>query len=212
MYQTADRLIALLDKKLKRYINRLDVTGFSELNALTIQNETTELIKRLLKDNEEAFKEIAEDAKAEAAEDIENLTGEKALLIATDSKYVDEVLSRYNEITEYLYYPEADRKRARLSEALIVAVMMQDRMRYHDNLRRFANLWHTQTVQYEIMVTDDTRMDMFKKNGIRKVKWNAEHDEKTCKVCKERDGKIYPIDTVPGKPHYNCRCWLTPVK
>ena len=212
MYQTADRLIALLDKKLKRYINRLDVTGFSELNALTIQNETTELIKRLLKDNEEAFKEIAEDAKAEAAEDIENLTGEKALLIATDSKYVDEVLSRYNEITEYLYYPEADRKRARLSEALIVAVMMQDRMRYHDNLRRFANLWHTQTVQYEITVTDDTRMDMFKKNGIRKVKWNAEHDEKTCKECKERDGKIYPIDAVPGKPHYNCRCWLTPVK
>jgi SPP1 gp7 family putative phage head morphogenesis protein len=212
MYQTADRLIALLDKKLKRYINRLDVTGFSELNALTIQNETTELIKRLLKDNEEAFKEIAEDAKAETAEDIENLTGKKALLIATDSKYVDEVLSRYNEITEYLYYPEADRKRARLSEALIVAVMMQDRMRYHDNLRRFANLWHTQTVQYEITVTDDTRMDMFKKNGIRKVKWNAEHDEKTCKVCKERDGKIYPIDTVPGKPHYNCRCWLTPVE
>lgn len=212
MYQTADRLIALLDKKLKRYINRLDVTGFSELNALTIQNETTELIKRLLKDNEEAFKEIAEDAKAEAAEDIENLTGEKALLIATGSKYVDEVLSRYNEITGYLYYPEADRKRARLSEALIVAVMIQDRMKYHDNLRKFANLWHTQTVQYEITVTDDTRMDMFKKNGIRKVKWNAEHDEKTCKVCKERDGKIYPIDTVPGKPHYNCRCWLTPVK
>lgn len=212
MYQAADRLIALLDKKLKRYINRLDVTGFSELNALTIQNETTELIKRLLKDNEEAFKEIAEEAKAEAAEDIENLTGEKALLIATGSKYIDEVLSRYNEITEYLYYPEADRKRARLSEALIVAVMMQDRMKYHDNLRKFANLWHTQTVQYEITVTDDTRMDMFKKNGIRKVKWNAEHDEKTCKECKERDGKIYPIDTVPGKPHYNCRCWLTPVK
>ena len=212
MYQAADRLIVLLDKKLKRYINRLDVTGFSELNALTIQNETTELIKRLLKDNEEAFKEIAEEAKAEAAEDIENLTGEKALLIATGSKYIDEILSQYNEITDYLYYPEADRKRARLSEALIVAVMMQDRMKYHDNLRKFANLWHTQTVQYEITVTDDTRMDMFKKNGIRKVKWNAEHDEKTCKECKERDGKIYPIDSVPGKPHYNCRCWLTPVK
>ena len=211
MYQTADRLIALLDKKLKRYINRLDVTGFSELNALTIQNETTELIKRLLKDNEEAFKEIAEDAIAEAAADIENLTGEQAKRVKADDKYVDEILNQYNEITGYLYYPEADRKRARLSEALIVAVMMQDRMRYHDNLRRFANLWHTQTVQYEITVTDDTRMDMFKKNGIKKVKWNAEHDEKTCKVCKERDGKIYPIDTVPGKPHYNCRCWLTPV-
>ena len=211
MYETADRLIALLDKKLRRYINRLDVTGFSELNALVIQRETTELIKKLLKDNEEAFKKIAEDAIAEAAADIENLTGEQAKRVKADDKYVDEILNQYNEITGYLYYPEADRKRARLSEALIVALMLLDRSKYHDNLRKFANLWHTQTVQYEITITDETRVDIFDRNGIKKVKWNAEHDEKTCKVCRERDGKIYPIDKVPPKPHYNCRCWLTPV-
>ena len=212
MYETADRLIALLDKKLRRYINRLDVTGFSELNALVIQRETTELIKKLLADNKGAFKKIAEDAIAEAAADIENLTGEQAKRIKADDKYVDEILNQYNEITGYLYYPEADRKRARLSEALIVALMLLDRAKYHDNLRKFANLWHTQTVQYEIMITDETRVDIFDRNGIKKVKWNAEHDEKTCKVCRERDGKIYPIDKVPAKPHYNCRCWLTPVK
>lgn len=212
MYETADRLIALLDKKLRRYINRLDVTGFSELNALVIQRETTELIKKLLADNKEAFRKIAEDAIAEAAADIENLTGEEAKRIKADDKYVDEILNQYNEITGYLYYPEADRKRARLSEALIVALMLLDRSKYHDNLRKFANLWHTQTVQYEITITDETRVDIFDRNGIKKVKWNAEHDEKTCKVCRERDGKIYPIDKVPAKPHYNCRCWLTPVK
>lgn len=212
MYETADRLIALLDKKLRRYINRLDVTGFSELNALVIQRETTELIKKLLADNKEAFRKIAEDAIAEAATDIENLTGEQAKRVKADDKYVDEILNQYNEITGYLYYPEADRKRARLSEALIVALMLLDRSKYHDNLRKFANLWHTQTVQYEITITDETRVDIFDRNGIKKVKWNAEHDEKTCKVCKERDGQIYPIDKVPAKPHYNCRCWLTPVK
>lgn len=212
MYETADRLIAILDKKLRRYINRLDVTGFSELNALVIQRETTELIKKLLADNKEAFKKIAEDAIAEAAADIENLTGEEAKRVKADDKYVDEILNQYNEITGYLYYPEADRKRARLSEALIVALMLLDRSKYHDNLRKFANLWHTQTVQYEITITDETRVDIFDRNGIKKVKWNAEHDEKTCKVCRERDGKIYPIDKVPAKPHYNCRCWLTPVK
>jgi SPP1 gp7 family putative phage head morphogenesis protein len=212
MYETADRLIALLDKKLRRYINRLDVTGFSELNALVIQRETTELIKKLLADNKEAFRKIAEDAIAEAAADIENLTGEEAKRVKADDKYVDEILNQYNEITGYLYYPEADRKRARLSEALIVALMLLDRSKYHDNLRKFANLWHTQTVQYEITITDETRVDIFDRNGIKKVKWNAEHDEKTCKVCRERDGKIYPIDKVPAKPHYNCRCWLTPVK
>ena len=212
MYETADRLIALLDKKLRRYINRLDVTGFSELNALVIQRETTELIKKLLADNKEAFRKIAEDAIAEAAADIENLTGEQAKRVKADDKYVDEILNQYNEITAYLYYPEADRKRARLSEALIVALMLLDRSKYHDNLRKFANLWHTQTVQYEITITDETRVDIFDRNGIKKVKWNAEHDEKTCKVCRERDGKIYPIDKVPAKPHYNCRCWLTPVK
>ena len=194
MYETADRLIALLDKKLRRYINRLDVTGFSELNALVIQRETTELIKKLLADNKEVFRKIAEDAIAEAAADIENLTGEQAKRVKADDKYVDEILNQYNEITGYLYYPEADRKRARLSEALIVALMLLDRSKYHDNLRKFANLWHTQTVQYEITITDETRVDIFDRNGIKKVKWNAEHDEKTCKVCRERDGKIYPID------------------
>ena len=177
MYETADRLIALLDKKLRRYINRLDVTGFSELNALVIQRETTELIKKLLADNKEAFKKIAEDAIAEAAADIENLTGEQAKRVKADDKYVDEILNQYNEITGYLYYPEADRKRARLSEALIVALMLLDRSKYHDNLRKFANLWHTQTAQYEITITDETRVDIFDRNGIKKVKWNAEHDE-----------------------------------
>ena len=212
MYETADKLIALLDEKLRRYINRLDVTGFAELNALTVQNETTEMLKRLLKDNEEAFKKIAEDAKAEAATDIENLTGEKAVLIATGSKYIDEILSQYNEITEYLYYPEADRKRSRLSEALIVALMLDSREKYHYQLRKFAHLWHTQTKQYGDTIVDTFREKTFKENGIKYVKWQSEHDDKVCGTCEDMNGKIYKISDIPPKPHYNCRCWIEPIE
>ncbi len=60
-------------------------------------------------------------------------------------------------------------------------------------------------------MVDTARIDTFKKNGIRRVKWQTQEDEKVCEECNERDGKIYPIDNIPTKPHYRCRCWVEPV-
>jgi SPP1 gp7 family putative phage head morphogenesis protein len=44
--------------------------------------------------------------------------------------------------------------------------------------------------------------------GIEEVEWVAEDDSRTCKICRERNGKVYKIDEIPPKPHYNCRCTL----
>lgn len=131
--------------------------------------------------------------------------------ITTDGEYVNGVLKQYNPVTGYLYYSEADRKRARLAEALIAAVLAGLRADYHRELKRFADLWYTQTLQYGENMVDTARIDTFKKNGIRRVKWQTEEDDKVCEECKERDGKIYPIDNIPTKPHYRCRCWVVPV-
>ncbi len=168
-------------------------------------------MKRLLADNKQAYIEIAAGASEEAAEDIKEATGVIVKPIATDGKYVDGILNEYNAVTGYLYYPEADRKRARLAEALIAAVIAGLRADYHKELQKFANLWHTQTLQYGETVVDKTRLDTFKKNGIRRVRWVTQGDEKVCKECKERNGKIYDVDNVPEKPHYRCRCWIMPV-
>lgn len=209
-YELTDILVALLLAKLRKEVNRLDVMGFDELNAPRITSLTKAMLERLLKENKKAFLKIAKEAADEAADDVKAL-GIGATPIPTDEKYVDGVLNEYNPITGYLYYPEADRKRARLSEALMAAVIVSSRADYHKELKKFANLWHTQTLQYGETMVDKTREKTFKKNGIKRVRWVAEKDDKTCPICKERDGNIYDIDKVPIKPHYRCRCWIEPL-
>lgn len=209
-YELTDIIIALLLNELRREINRLDVMGFDMLNAPNITKYTKELVSRLLKSNKREYLKIAKEATDEAKEDIEAL-GVAATPLVIDGKYVDEVLGEYNPVTNYLYYPEAERKRSRLAEALITALLIKSRADYHNELRKFANLWHTQTLQYGETMVDKARVDTFKKNGIRRVMWKAKDDAKTCSVCKERDGKVYPITAIPAKPHYNCRCWIEPL-
>lgn len=209
-YELTDIIIALLLNELRREINRLDVMGFDMLNAPNITKYTKELVSRLLKSNKREYLKIAKEATDEAKEDIEAL-GVSATPLVINGKYVDDVLGEYNPVTNYLYYPEAERKRSRLAEALITAVIVNSRADYHKQLRKFADLWHTQTKQYSEKMVDKTRIDTFKKNGIKRVKWVTKEDEKVCKECNERDGKIYPIDKIPDKPHYNCRCWIVPL-
>lgn len=185
--------------------------GFDELSAPRITKITKEMVSRLLKSNKREYLKIAKEATEEASNDV-NAIGVKATPIPISEKYVDETLEEYNPVTGYLYYPEADRKRSRLAEALITAVILGLRADYHKELKKFADLWHTQTLQYAETMVDKTRIKTFKKNGIKRVVWVSEHDNRVCEECKERDGKIYPINAIPTKPHYNCRCWIEPLK
>lgn len=184
--------------------------GFDELLAPRITSLTKEMMKRLLKDNKEAYIKIAKEATEEASDDIKGLTGVAVKPLKIDEAFIAKILASYNPTTGYVYENEADRKRARLAEALIAAVLVGLRANYHKELQKFANLWHTQTKQYTITVVDTTRIETFRKNGIRRVRWETQKDEKVCDECRERDDKIFDIDKLPEK-HYGCRCWLMPV-
>ena len=147
--------------KLRKEINRLDVMGFDELSIPHISELTKNLIARLLKRNGEAYLKIAKEATEEASEDVKDL-GVSATPLPISKKYVDEILGEYNPVTGYLYYPEADRKRSRLAEALITAVIVGSRSDYHKQLHKFASLWHTQTLQYgEVMYTNGSNLHGF---------------------------------------------------
>ncbi|HOY64455.1 MAG TPA: minor capsid protein, partial [bacterium] len=53
------------------------------------------------------------------------------------------------------------------------------------------------------------RMKFYHTVGVTKVEWMAVGDERMCPVCRELDGKIYPIDKVPNIPsHPHCRCQI----
>jgi SPP1 gp7 family putative phage head morphogenesis protein len=121
------------------------------------------------------------------------------------------LLGAYNFVSGYLYESEAERKRLRLAEQMMTAREYLNRTLYNDSIRRSANLWWTQTAHYMLDAVDQATLDGYKDSGVETVKWNTNIDGRECKTCRERNGKVYPIDNVPPKAHRNCRCYLTPV-
>jgi SPP1 gp7 family putative phage head morphogenesis protein len=58
---------------------------------------------------------------------------------------------------------------------------------------------------------DKATLDGYKDSGVDEVEWHTNIDGRECKVCRERNGRVYKIDEVPPKPHRNCRCRYAPV-
>ena len=211
MYRQADKLLEQLKKLIRREFNRLGIFGFDELNAPRVTSETTELFDRLMRENKKQYLKAAQKAYSDA------------VVLAVAAGYEDPgknrineawlvgLLLAYNFVSGYLYESEAERKRLRLAEQMMTAKEYLNRTLYNDSLRRSANLWWTQTSHYMLDAVDTATLDGYKDSGVEKVMWNTNIDGRECKVCRERNGKIYAIDKVPPKAHRNCRCYITPV-
>ena len=185
-------------KRLKTTQKRL----FSRYTAVIGQHDSTlNVIKRLYSDlskaNEDALLDIAREAYLAANPEAKKVPDRKWLLA---------FLLGYNPVTKYVYEHEVDRKRARLTEAIIAVGVKQQEF-----ITAF-NLFWKQTAQYGIDVTDASTLKAYKDMGVKKVRWKTEEDNRVCKTCKDRNNKIYPISKLPSKPHYNCRCWFEAVK
>ena len=211
MYRLADKLLEQLKKLIRREFNRLGIFGFDELNAIRITSETVALFERMLSENKKRYLEAAKKAYLDAV----------ALAVAAGYKdpggnKIDEVwliglLGAYNFVSGYLYESEAERKRLRLAEQMMTAREYLNRTLYNDSLRRSANLWWTQTSHYMLDAVDKATLDGYRDSGVEKVEWHTNIDGRECKICRERNGKIYGIASVPPKAHRNCRCYLIPV-
>jgi hypothetical protein len=212
MYKHLDTLLAKAKKKLRVEFNRLGLLGFDELNVTNVKKVTKDLFDRLLSDNEKMYQTAADKAYSKAKrtakeagyreEEEKNLGGD----------WLVGALLAYNFVTGYVYNREAERKRLRLNEQILTAREYDSREMYNDSLRRSVNLWWTQTSQYGITVVDKATIQGFADMGVKKVRWKSVIDGRECKVCRDRSDKIYEISKVPEKAHYNCRCYLEPVK
>lgn len=209
MYKYLDSLLEKVKKKLRIEFNRLGVMGFDSLNVTNTKKVTKEMFDRLLAENEKTYQKVAKDAYSKAKKKVKEKEEDETELT---SGWLLGVLSAYNLITGYLYDREAERKMLRLNEQILTAREYENREMYNESLRKMANLWWTQTVQYGITVVDEAMLQAYEDMGVEKVKWIAEQDNRTCKVCRERNGKIYELSKVPAKTHYNCRCYLEPVE
>lgn len=211
MYRLADKLLEQLKKLIRREFNRLGIFGFDELNAPRITQETTSLFDRLMRENKKQYLEVAKKAYADAIASAVAAGYKDPGVNRIDEAWLLGLLAAYNFVSGYLYESEAERKRLRLAEQMMTAREYLNRTLYNDSIRRSANLWWTQTAHYMLDAVDTATLDGYKDSGVEKVMWNTNIDGRECKVCRERNGKIYAIDKVPPKAHRNCRCYITPV-
>lgn len=204
MYEYCDKAIRDMNRRNLRSFDRLKQLKFDEVNVLQAVTETYDNSVRLAK---KRYQQIAFEAYIAAL--ISALVAKaKAEDMADDTiteDWVLDMLEDYDPVTLYQFTPEAERKKQRTVEALIAS---------HDKgeaVDRALRLWTLQTTHYAEKSVDEATIDGYKDAGVKKVKWVTADDDRVCKVCKSRDGKIYPIGKIPDKPHYHCRCELLPV-
>lgn len=195
MYEYTDGVIALLHRKSRRAFS--DFAAVLPVDELNLLNGAKKLYKRLAKLSVLWYNDIAEYYFA--------FFGGKASFWRDD--FVTDLLEETDPVAKYRFLSEARRKADRLAESLLSPAA--DRQK---ELQQAKRLWLLQTAHFADAVSDAAQLAAYKSRGVQYVQWITKLDGKECKVCRSRHGKVYPIDRLPPKPHYNCRCTVKEVR
>ena len=160
-------------------------------------------------------------------EEYERLTDAKKRREMFEELFLIVLFDESDPITGYVLGNEVDRKRERLYEQTVSIkshkTPEQEQGTYGDTIvytqtdevrkafDKAYNLWAHMAQEYAVRSVDVARLMAFEDMGVKYVRWNAEIDEKVCQTCLDWHGRKFPLHRVPAKPHWNCRCWLTPV-
>ena len=205
-YKLADEAAARITMRLRQEFRHNRLALFDEMRIL----DTRKHIKKLYKNAYDIIgneflrilptltKELQEEALAAGYD------GEVRKL---DASWLKKFFSSYDPVTMYVFLREMDRKESRLFEALV-----SNPKDWPQCYKTAENLLVRQARQYADNLEDEVTKIVYKDAGVKKVKWVAELDAKTCTVCSEMDGTVYSLSDVPDKQHYNCRCYIVPVK
>ena len=198
--------MARITKKLSREFRHNRLALFDELNVTGVRKHIKKLYKKSRTTIQEEFtsiflllcQEVADEARALGYDgDIQDL----------DEGWIEEFFEEYSPVTKYVFSNEIDRKESYLFEAL-VADMATKNQSYQKAEKYLIN----QIKQGGIEFDDAVARIVYKALGVKKVRWIAEDDSRTCGVCRELDNKVFPLEEVPPKQHHNCRCYLAIAK
>ena len=191
-YRLSDAATELLNRRAtKRFEDAKDKAaqdGFDELSVLSV---TRELYDQLEADNRQVYLELAQERYQEA-EPHGKEPPDLAWLLA--------LLAAYNAVTKVIYDNDVDRKRQYTAEGINSSTAKVT------EFRRGLHYWADLTATYSDIVTDESTLKAYRDAGVKKVRWVTAGDEKVCDTCRERNGKVYPINAIPPKPHRRCRC------
>lgn len=192
-YSKTDKTISYLNKQYAKLFR--SVASFDELNVISASHEIYNRIYTLVEQEAARLSEAVykKYKRKENEEPFDSVAFVVALLLG------------YNPVTKYVFKNELDRKRARFAESLIATETP------YEDLARAARLVSGMSAQFMDDVTFETLVQVFKDNGVRRVRWVTSPDDRRCKNCASMHGNIYSIDDIPAKPHIHCRCWIEEV-
>lgn len=197
-YRLSDAATELLNlRATRRFEDAKDEAaqdGFDELNVIQI---TRRLYDQLEQDNQEIYLELAQERYQEAEPH-----GEEP----PDLAWLLALLAAYNAVTKYQYTNEVERKRQYTTEGINSSTAKVT------EFRRGLHYWADLSSTYADIVTDESTLKAYRDAGVKKVKWITAGDEKVCETCRERNGEIYSINSIPPKPHKRCRCVYEPMR
>lgn len=189
-------------RALSRTIQSNTINGMDELNVIPAVNK---MYDELLALTLEFLKAVAQRAynKARRKKRKDDFLLDLWLL---------EYLEAYNPVTEYLFYQEADRKRARLIEAIMAVLSTKNPTTTITKvIDKGLKDWVRQVEQFGDCVVVAATEKAYEDNGTKQVMWVTQKDERVCSRCIPLDGQIFDIEDVPPPQHYNCRCFTVEV-
>lgn len=190
MYRKTDKVIAYLAKQYAKLFRR--VTSFDELNVIDVSHEIFDEAVILTEREVTRLVKLVYDSERKGGE----ISAEDALSLVLT------LMLAYNPVTKYVYRNEMDRRRSRFAEAVIASDTPREEVALAQRQMIAANRQFAEDATFEAVVR------AYRDDGVERVRWVTAEDDKRCKECRARHGKIYPIDSIPPKPHRYCRCYI----
>lgn len=196
-YDLTDKAVGLLNRRaVKRFEDAQSKAALAKFDELNVLEVTRTLYDQLEKDNRQVYLELAQERYQEAEPH-----GEEP----PDLAWLLALLAAYNAVTKVIYDNDVDRKRQYTAEGINSSTAKVT------EFRRGLHYWADLTATYGDIVTDESTLKAYHDAGVKKVRWVTAGDEKVCETCRERNGKIYFINSMPPK-HRRCRCTFEPIK
>ena len=95
-----------------------------------------------------------------------------------------------------------DRKRSRFAEGVIASEKPREEVALATRLMIATNKQFAEDATFEAVVR------AYRDDGVERVRWVTAEDDRRCRECGARHGKVYPINSIPPKPHRYCRCYV----